>query len=119
MILYAFTVIICLLSSCRGASIWGSECKVHIENSQAQLKQAIEKQSKFSLENWTHIGLITTLGLVCLLLVLAYCFFKAKYWPLIRNSHENKQAHLQYPKQQLGFQKPYIIGMNRERENEE
>ena len=74
--LSVFTVIVCVLSSSWGASFWGSECKVHIENSRAQLKQAIENQNKFSLENWTHIGLIITVGLVCLLLFLPTAFSK-------------------------------------------
>lgn len=117
--LSVFTVILCVLSSCWRASFWGSESKVHIENSQAQLKQAIENQNKLSLKNWTHIGLIITVGLVCLLLFFAYCFFKAKYWPMLRYSHDTKLAHLQYPKQQSVIQKPYVMEMNRERDNYE
>ena len=36
---------------------------------------------------------------------------------MIRYSHDAKLAHLHYPKQQSVIQKPYVIEMNRERDN--
>lgn len=79
----------------------GSECKVFIDNKHSELKQLIGEQNKFSVNNWSHVSAIIILALLCILVIMGYCYCKAKYWPAIKNIDE-KPLHKQYSK-------PYII----------
>ena len=75
-------------------------CKVYVDDKHTELKNFINKQNEFSLNNWSHISGILIIGLLSLLLLAAYCYIKAKIRNLTKKSQKNH-----YP----GKDGPYII----------
>jgi hypothetical protein len=88
--------------------IWDHECKVHIENRHNELKNLIGNQSKFDWYNWSNLTSIMILGLLAILIILAYCFIKIKYCPTIKQTH-NVAFHRNQKHQPSIIEKPYII----------
>lgn len=112
---YYVIVLVIVNYRCLSSPLIGDECKVHIDNRHLELKQLIDNQIKFDWNNWSHLISLLILGFLVLLLVLAYCFIKIKYWPTIKHSHHTSSFKAQTHQASV-IEKPYIIHVN-ERNN--
>jgi hypothetical protein len=90
----------------------GQNCKVQIDNHQAEIKQIISNQSNFNYNNWTHVGVMLILGIVGVLLLLAYCYFRVRICLLVKSFHTTNAINHHQQRQTSVVEKPYIIQLS-------
>ena len=105
--LYSLLIFVALPNLCF-SSVFGDECKVHIDNRHTELKEFIGNQTQFTWTNWSHLILLLMLALLVCLLVLAYCYIKIKFWPTIKHNHSPSSFN-QCSAPSSTLDPPYII----------
>lgn len=91
-------------------SIFGTDCKMHVNNRHVELKDLITSSQRFNWHNWSHLILLIILGFLLCFLFLAYCFIKIKIWPVVKHTH-TPSALIQHQRNSHPVDKPFIIQM--------
>lgn len=76
-------------------------CQIHFEDKHAELKELINKQQNFSLNNWSHVSGLVVIGLLGILLVSGYCMIKIKIRNFLNSRYKSNHQNIK--------DSPYII----------
>jgi len=92
--------------SCLPITLSSQDRKIQLDNHQTEIKQSLNDET----ENWSKLGQIIAIGIVLILVTLACCYIRARYWPLIKNTHDAAANNIQI-RHTLVIEKPSPVDL--------